>query len=147
MTEMRSLNQFLKNRNGRWHYHSRVPSIYDEVDQRGIIRTSLRTRSIDVARARRDALAEADDLFWASLDVASNDNVSFAVKRYQAAKKRAMARGFVYTPIEELASSAEVTDILTRLKALDKAEIVAEPDAEALLGCAVPAAHSVCEAV
>jgi integrase len=146
MPEMRSLNQFLKNRNGRWHYHRRVPSIYEDVDQRGMIRTSLRTRSLEVARARRDALAEADDLFWASLNVASNDNATVAVTRYQSAKKRAMARGFVYTPIDELASSAEVTDILTRLKVLDKAETVSEPDAEALLGCAKPTAHLVSDA-
>lgn len=146
MTEMRSLNQFLKNRNGRWHYHRRVPSMYDGVDQRGIIRTSLRTGSLEVARARRDALAEAGDLFWALLDVASNDNVSFAVTRYQAAKKRAMALGFVYTPIEDLVAGAKVTDILTRLKLLDTSQKVTQPDAEGLLGTATPAAHHVSEA-
>jgi len=54
MAEMRNLNQFLKNRNGRWHYRRRVPSAYEEVDKRGTIRTSLRTLSIDVARVRRD---------------------------------------------------------------------------------------------
>lgn len=70
---------------------------------KGAIRTSLKTRSVNVAHARRDALAEADELYWASLDVSPNAHHDTASCGYGAAKKRAMARGFIYTPIEDLA--------------------------------------------
>jgi len=61
---MKRLNQFLHNRNGNWHYVRRVPNLYRELDKRTMIRASLRTRSLEVARYRRDAMVEADDAYW-----------------------------------------------------------------------------------
>jgi hypothetical protein len=86
--------RYLERRGDNWHYVRRVPSEYSQLDQRHTIRKSLKTKSMEVACARRDALAEADDLYWASL-VTSNPamleqhEVSLAVKkaidRYDAA--------------------------------------------------------------
>ena len=61
MSSMKRLNQYLKRRSESWNYHRRVPKAYAELDKRGVIRTSLGTSSLEIARARRDALARADE--------------------------------------------------------------------------------------
>ena len=107
---MKRLNQFLVCRNGNWHYTRRVPDRYTHLDTRGRIRTSLRTSSLEVARRKRDDLVEADNAYWAGLeqeafahsaDVQASSQC-IAMNRYVAAKKRAMARGYIYTPTPEL---------------------------------------------
>ena len=40
---------------------------YQEIEKRGLIITSLKTRSLEVARVRQDAIREADNHYWASL--------------------------------------------------------------------------------
>lgn len=146
MSLMRSLNQFLKNRNGRWHYCRRVPAAFEQFDKRGLIRTSLKTSSLEVARVRRDALAEADEHYWSSLSLAGDAAISSASARYRAARKRAMARGFVYTPVDELASVGALEEILTRLKEIPCSPIEEKTEADALLGAAKPAAPPISEA-
>lgn len=149
MVEMRHLNQYLKSRNGRWHYVRRVPATYQEVDPRVVIRASLKTGSVEVARVRRDAMAEADELYWASLAGRKSDNPAKsnpAIARYQAAQKRAMARGFVYTPVEELAASSPVDEILTRLSEIVRHPKEEKQEAEALLGTVKPKSITVSQA-
>ena len=63
MAVMNGLNQHLLRCVNGWHYVRRVPSEYADFDPRGMIRKSLKAESLEVARARRDALAEADELF------------------------------------------------------------------------------------
>ena len=100
---MKRLDQFLLLRNGTWHYTRRVPDRYAHLDKRGRIRCSLRTDSLNLARRKRDDLVEADNAYWASLLTDSPQNMdsldiaiqSPSVNRYNAAKKRAMARGYV----------------------------------------------------
>ncbi|MCF6275687.1 MAG: hypothetical protein L3J05_07985, partial [Robiginitomaculum sp.] len=66
-------NKFLQKRNnGRWHYARRVPKKYADFDARGYIRKGLDTKSIEVARERRDLLIETDDLYWASVSSAAD---------------------------------------------------------------------------
>ncbi|PHR58703.1 MAG: integrase [Robiginitomaculum sp.] len=151
---MKRLNQYLQNRNERWHYVRRVPAPYTHLDTRITIRTALRTSSLEVARHRRDALAEADDQYWATLSSANaNDNSAdhtdrprIAVSRYKSAKQRAMARGFIYSPAAELADISQLSELLLRLT-----EVARQPDhngqeAEALLGGVKPAAPTITEA-
>ena len=57
MAEMKSLDQHLQRRGGRWHYIRRIPARFRKLDARGTIRTALDTSSLQVARARRDAMA------------------------------------------------------------------------------------------
>lgn len=64
---MRTGNRHLEFRAGHWHYNRRVPARYSNYDDRGRIRLSLKTTSLDTARERRDAMVEADNLYWASL--------------------------------------------------------------------------------
>jgi len=101
---MKRLNQFLHSRNGNWHYVRRVPNLYRELDKRTMIRASLRTSSLEVARYRRDAMVEADDAYWASLIHHQKELVSangefiqdIAINEYRSAKGRALARGYIY---------------------------------------------------
>jgi len=137
---MKRLNQFLQNRNGRWHYVRRVPEYAAAIDTRRMIRTSLRTCSLELARKRRDAMVEADNAYWATLVesqcTGTDDQTNtITVSRYRASKERAMARGYIYTPVEQLAQTADITDILSRLT--DALKVPArdqEEEVEALLG-------------
>ena len=147
MVAMRHPNQFLQNRNGHWHYVRRVPELYRDFDQRTFSRASLRTTALEVARARRDAMVEADDLYWASLTTrtgrSAKPKTDPALIRYRAARKRALARGFVYTPIDDLSRHAALDDILTRLKEVEKRPTTRESEAEALLGAVEPVSVSI----
>lgn len=139
---MGRLDQYLKQRGQRWHYIRRVPLEHAEDDPRGVIRTSIETSSIEVARARRDALAEAHEAFWASLTVAPAEA---AVQRYRSAKMRAMATGFVYSPVAVLVQ-APVEQVIGRVRAVEEAGPNAKEDAAALLGAVPEAAPPVSKA-
>lgn len=134
---MSRLNQYLYNKRGRWQYTRRVPSEVSHLDDRRTIRIGLKTASLDVARHRRDAMMLADEEYWALLQKNERNGVSSGslFSRYQAAKKRAMARGYIYTPIDTLvdeASLAEIIDRIATLKAQPKS--VETVEAEAILG-------------
>lgn len=152
---MKHIDQYLKRRGGRWHYVRRVPSQYAEFDQRGTIRTALRTSNEEVARSRRDALAEADDLYWSTLlaNKADDDTrdpktvTSVALTRYQAAKKRAMAGGFVYMSADELVSNGSTGELVDRLKHVSSVGRYDEKETEAVLGTFEQIAPKVSEAL
>lgn len=137
-----------------------MPKRFDAVDDRGVIRVSLRTKSLETARMRRDAMAEADDLFWASLAAPANDDLSqaaeaamrqVAVNRYRRASARAMARGFVYSPAADLAEALEVAEVVTRVREVDRHDKGSKSageqiEAEALLGGVAAPKVSITEA-
>ena len=82
----------------------------------------------------------ADEEYWALLQKnercgAATSSGGQLLTRYQAAKKRAMARGYIYTPLDTLvdeASLGEIIDRITTLKAQPKS--VETIEAEAILG-------------
>ncbi len=144
---MRDQNRYLQRRNkGRWHYVRRVPRKYSDFDQRCFVRKGLDTKSLEVAQARRDLLEEADDLYWASVSSAADglsanslnaEQTKLALRRYEAAKRRAMAKGFMYTPNADLLEYPDVTELVSRLKTLPPADVIPDKtDAEAVLGIA-----------
>lgn len=136
--------RYLKSRGGWWHYQRRVPSRFESVDNRGLIQVALRTQSLEIAMMRRDALAEADGALWnaRSLELTGGDRQQSswraADNRYRSAVARALAQGFVYRPVEEIAALPDVEEIIARLKAADFGNAPTEAKAEALLG-GVPA--------
>ena len=98
MASPKSRDHYLVSRNGRWHYVRRVPEAVSDHDTRTFSKISLRTTSVEVARVRRDAMAEADDLYWASLlKLAEGATVSpardSALADYHAAQSYAFERG------------------------------------------------------
>lgn len=156
MGVMKDLNQYIIQRGNRWHYVRRVPNEYADIDPRGIVRRSLKTESLEVARARRDALAQADDHYWASCSIAPSSGSGrtgvagiskHAERRYQSARKRAMARGFVYTPMDELAEVGDIAELLDRLKSLSETREPVRQDVEAVLGAVEPPVYKVSEAL
>ncbi|WP_298916968.1 DUF6538 domain-containing protein [uncultured Algimonas sp.] len=97
MSEMKHLDQYLKLRKGRYYYVRRVPNCYRDVDSRTLIKLVLDTGSREVARGRQDGFSEADEQLWVSLRAFdSSFAVHPALGRYEAAKARALARGFMY---------------------------------------------------
>lgn len=133
-------NRYLRFRDNHWHYKRRVPARYADYDDRGVVRMSLKTPSLDIARLRRDAQVQADDLFWASLvgidgEPASDDAAArkrdIAVKRYKAASLRSLARGFTYASADELADRVDVDEIIQRFRAVDAKDRGAKSAAEA----------------
>ncbi len=154
------VDRYLQCRDEYWHYVRRVPKRFDALDDRGVIRVSLRTKSLETARMRRDAMAEADDLFWASLAAPANDDLSqaaevamrqVAVNRYRRASARAMARGFVYSPAADLAEALEVAEVVNRVREVDRHDkgsksVGEQVEAEALLGGVVAPKVSITEA-
>ncbi len=132
--------RYLQKRGENWHYVRRIPREYQDMDPRDTIRKSLKTKSLAVACARRDSLAEADDLYWASISTNSdNDSIALrntksAINRYEAAKRRAMAKGFLYTPNEELLGSVDIGELLKRIDSLSSTSLPRQDDAEAILG-------------
>lgn len=141
---MRDEDRYLQRRNrGRWHYVRRVPFKYADFDSRGYIRKGFDTSSLEVARARRDLLAEADDLYWASVSSAADslsskslnaEQTKLAIRRYEAAKRRAMAKGFMYTPNADLLEFPDIDDLVERIKSLPENVVPRQSEADAVLG-------------
>ncbi|MBL4870183.1 MAG: tyrosine-type recombinase/integrase [Robiginitomaculum sp.] len=151
MVKVGDIDRFLLNRQGRWYYNRRTPLSFQHVESRTFVRCSLKTKSVDVARIRRDALELADNALWqalsmeaASLGGLSGRTQDIEQKRHKSACGRAMAMGFVYVPTQELADGA-THEILERLKVLESRsgpnKAAREVDADALLGTIDPPAH------
>ena len=91
---------------------------------------------------RRDSFEEADNDYWAAMRIvaveAPGNSVQKAAmaKRYAAANARALAIGFVYKPVSELANPDNIDDVVARLMALKQSEEgeVQRRQAEAILG-------------
>ena len=106
-------DRYLIKRDGRFIYRRRVPTSLADVDERSpFVRLALKTSDERVARAKRDVLEEADDLYWAQLTMRSDEEK--ARMRYEAAKRRAEALGFVYKTAIEIAK-LPVDDIIDRI--------------------------------
>lgn len=147
--EVRTENRYLQKRGTRWHYVRRVPAAFQGIDPRRVLRVALETDNLEIARARRDAMEEADTEYWLALQtlaeggVLKGDNPQLRkalMHRYNAARARASARGFAYRPMAELIAETSLTDLVTRVEALARTQ-AAQPaalpaDAEALLGAA-----------
>ncbi len=134
MGMMKDLNQHLKRRGARWHYVRRVPKEYEFFDKRGTVYKSLKTESLELARAKRDALVEADDQYWLSVVMSGDMSTEVALKTYASAQRRALAKGFVYTPAQDLADIATLAEIMKRLKSIPTDPVPDKKEADAVLG-------------
>lgn len=122
--------RYLSARGSKWSYVRRVPGHFSLLDDRGTIRVSLKTSSVDVAKLRRDALERADDLFWQGLAI--NDQAQASHAQYAAAKARAIALGFEYKAAADIAETSTVEEIIRRITAA----AAAPRDADAAIGLA-----------
>jgi integrase len=128
----KGVDRFLLKRAGKFHYKRRVPLSLADLDERApLIRMSLKTDDLAVARAKRDLLEEADDQLWASLLL--DRPIDPARARYQAAMRRVEALGFTYRPARTLAQSEFLDDVLARIESVTP-ERTPVPTARALVG-------------
>jgi len=134
MGMMKDLNQHLKRRGARWHYVRRVPKEYEFFDKRGTVYKSLKTESLELARAKRDSLVEADNKYWLSVVMSGEVSMEVALKTYASAQRRALAKGFVYTPAQDLADIATLAEIMKRLKSIPTDPVPDKKEADAVLG-------------
>ena len=119
--------KLLIKKRGYWYYQRRIPKEYAHIDHRKYSKKALRTRAIDEAIAKRDALVKADDEYWSALalEVAQSGGVNettLAVQthRYEAAKARAVSFGVSYVPVAELVAQADPVEIYDRIQRLMK---------------------------
>ncbi|MEP1332299.1 MAG: tyrosine-type recombinase/integrase [Lentilitoribacter sp.] len=110
---MSKQDRYLQHRASWWHYVRRIPKRFQDIDDRHTIRRSLKTQSIDEARARRDAFEETEDQFWASSILGDPD---LATIKYKQALLRAELIGVRYMVAEDIAQTETVTQIIARSK-------------------------------
>jgi len=131
---MANENRYLRPYRGRWRYIRRVPERVAHLDARGLIQVALGTDSLDVARIRRDAMEDADNLYWASLVAGGLDQ---AEKRYEAARARAKALGHTYKRLDDLVQDAPLEELVERIMTLKGAsDGQLRTDVEAVAGAA-----------
>ena len=108
--------RYLKLRGGWWQYYRRVPARFATLDQRTWVQVALKTKSADVAKARRDALERSDDLYWQSL--MSGDLGEHKLIAHEAACARARVMGFEYRGVRDLAEHSSLEEIVRRIEAV-----------------------------
>ena len=112
-----TLDRFLQRRGDRWQYVRRVPGSVADLDERSpVIRTSLKTHDLAVARVMRDALERADHDLWASM--LNEEDGEVALKRFRSAVRRASALGFSYRPASELEAKGSWQELAERMEAI-----------------------------
>jgi len=64
---MNDETRYIRKREKYWYYARTVPVRFIPFDSRVLIRRSLKTKSILMAKERRNAMEAADNDYWASL--------------------------------------------------------------------------------
>ncbi len=143
---MRSEDRYLQKRGKRWHYVRRVPGSCQALDGRKIVRVTLKTGSLEIARERRDAIEAADDALWGILGGVGDDGEpaqraakAVAGRSYRSAVARAVSRGFSYAPADELPLLLSIEEMISRISAVGRIDTgdkrpAVKAEAEALLG-------------
>lgn len=137
--------KMLFKKRGYWYYQRRVPKKYAHIDHRKNVKKALRTKSIDEAIAKRDALIKADNEYWAALALEAVQNggitdvtLATEIHRYDAAVARALSFGVSYVPASELAAQQDPVELYKRVKQLMKQSgpntLPKREDVDALLG-------------
>lgn len=107
-------DRYLILRGNRYVYKRRIPKSVIDFDERApVVQISLKTSDIAIARAKRDLLEEADNVYWSEF-LLQNDSDK-AKQRYQAALKRVEALGFSYQSSFDIAK-LPLEDIADRLQ-------------------------------
>lgn len=134
---MSKIDRYIFKRGGKYSYIRRVPSAIVELGEKPRIQRSLKTDSQEVARSRRDEFERADDEYWAAL-LSETDDQSRAIARYKRAQGRALLSGFKYMTADQLATNADINELLFRVSSLEKQGGAKKSDVEAILGTVAP---------
>lgn len=150
MRSVQRFDQYLRLRRGTWNYVRRVPRAVRHAENRNSINRSLETDSLTLARQRRDVCAAADNQRWAEIMPQR-----FAGQQRDAIQKdlnqRAKFYGFTYRPAADIAETAELSELIDRLKAVVPSETPMTPkvqrETDALLGLAEPTSATITQAM
>lgn len=126
-------NRYLTQRVGHYYYRRKVPLDLADADKRApIIRVSLKTDDVALARAKRDMMEEADDALWASLLL--DEAKDKAQARYKSAMRRVEALGMTFRSAMSLVTQSTYAELVDRL--VDNIDIDRTPRlvAEAVAG-------------
>ena len=95
-------NHHLEQRGQRWYYVRRVPARFKSIEKRRIVRKTLCTDSLTIARERRDMMMDTDEQNW-ELALTKQLNINTAASpemcRYRLARLKAQAVGFEFKPV------------------------------------------------
>lgn len=95
-------DRYLIKHKDHYYYQRRVPARLQVVDSRSMVRFSVRTRSIAIARERRDLIDAATNEYWSGLiglqlldpDDPRNEQILATIQtRYRIAKSHALGHG------------------------------------------------------
>lgn len=137
-------DRYLLKRDGHFHYKRRVPLTLVHLDERApMIRASLKTMDLALARAKRDLMEEADNALWASM--LNELPADPARQRHLAAMRRVEALGFTYRSAAQLASSSSLDEIVERFATIWETRPPAR-DQDALTGVVETPAVTVSDA-
>ena len=125
MARAENHDRYLKVRGGWYYYYRHIPTRLRPFLSGNTIRVALKTQSAEIARMRRDEFVAADDEYWTQLRLAGDLEAAgqpmqtgLARKRYEIATARALAVGFSYRPLAELADPAHIEDVVRRVLAV-----------------------------
>jgi len=110
------MSEYLIERNGFYYYYRRVPKHLKPYEKRTYIKVSLKTKEKNVARKRAMIQNEAVERFWREL-VTSPARPGDREDRFREAVRAARLHGFVYRDISDIASNAELGEVVDRLLA------------------------------
>lgn len=150
MRSVQRIDQYLRLRGGTWYYVRRVPKSVRYVEDRKFINQSLQTDSLTTARQRRDVCATADNQRWAEIvpqrfDAGPRDAIQ------KDMSLRAKSYGFTYRPAVDIAETADLAELIDRLKAVVPSKTPMTPkvqrDTDALLGLGEPTVVTITQAM
>ena len=117
--------KMLMQKRGFWYYQRRVPKKYAHIDARRFVKKALRTKSVDEAISKRDALIIADNEYWEALSLealeiggVSETSQLVAQHRYQASTARALSFGLQYKPASRIAAEEPPEAVYERVALL-----------------------------
>lgn len=134
---MSNIDRYIFKRGEKYSYIRRVPLAVVELGEKSRIQRSLKTDSLEVARKRRDEFERADDEYWSAL-LSETDDQARALARYKRAQGKALVSGFKYMTADQLATNADINELLSRVSTLEKSTGAKKSDVEAILGTVEP---------
>lgn len=108
---MEEQDRFLKKVGKYWYYFRRAPARYGDFDDQTFTKKSLKTRSIVIARERRDAIVRANEDYWAAWVGTKLGNFDNGVlgglretilRRYEAACLHAVSLNLREAPVNDV---------------------------------------------
>lgn len=132
---MNNENKYLSQRSGVYYFARRTPQKLKAIDSRNVIRQSLKTTDIHIARKKRDEMILSTNKYWQSLSYGQSNNAS--TNFFDMVMERTRLHNIDYIRANEFNSRSEIAELVTRISALESCNTSHDHvDVDALLGLA-----------